>query len=58
MLANVKPTFSWVRLPQRVPVRIHLDKVPANVTLLTGCTATVTVRDGTVHHPFNLLAWR
>jgi len=58
MLANVNPTFSWVRLAQRVPVRIHLDEVPANVRLLTGRTATVTVQNGTVHHPFNLLAWR
>jgi len=58
MLANVNPTFSWVRLAQRVPVRIRLEEVPANVTLLMGRTATVTVQNGTVHHPFDLLAWR
>jgi len=58
MLANVNPTFSWVRLAQRVPVRIRLDETPANVTLLTGRTATVTVQNGTVHHPFDILAWR
>jgi len=28
-LANVNPSFNWVRLAQRVPVRIHIDKVPA-----------------------------
>lgn len=43
LLANVNPTFSWVRLPQRVPVRIALDHVPAGVRVVTGLTATVTV---------------
>ncbi len=43
LLANVNPTFSWVRLAQRVPVRIALDRVPANVRLVTGRTATVVI---------------
>jgi RND family efflux transporter MFP subunit len=43
LLANVNPTFSWVRLAQRVPVRIELDHVPAAVRLVTGRTATVEV---------------
>jgi len=43
LLANVNPTFSWVRLAQRVPVRITLDHVPDNVTLIAGRTATVTL---------------
>lgn len=43
MLANVNPTFSWVRLAQRVPVRIALDHVPAGVRLVAGRTATVVV---------------
>jgi multidrug resistance efflux pump len=43
LLANVNPTFSWVRLAQRVPVRITLDRVPADVRLVTGRTATVLV---------------
>jgi multidrug resistance efflux pump len=43
LLANVNPTFSWVRLAQRVPVRIALDHVPANVRMVTGRTATVVV---------------
>jgi multidrug resistance efflux pump len=43
LLANVNPTFSWVRLAQRVPVRIALDHVPANVRLVTGRTATVVI---------------
>jgi len=40
---NVNPTFSWVRLAQRVPVRIALDHVPPDVRLVTGRTATVVV---------------
>jgi multidrug resistance efflux pump len=43
LLANVNPTFSWVRLAQRVPVRIAIDRVPEGVRLLSGRTATVTV---------------
>jgi multidrug resistance efflux pump len=43
LLANVNPTFSWVRLAQRIPVRIALDHVPAGVRLATGRTATVEV---------------
>ena len=42
MLPNVNPTFSWVRLAQRIPVRIALDKVPAGVRLIAGRTASVT----------------
>lgn len=43
MLANVSPTFSWVRLAQRVPVRIHIDKIPQGITLVSGTTCTVTL---------------
>jgi multidrug resistance efflux pump len=43
LLANVNPTFSWVRLAQRVPVRIAVDHVPDGVRLVTGRTATVVV---------------
>ena len=46
LLANVNPTFSWVRLAQRVPVRIALDHVPNDVRLVTGRTATVVVLPG------------
>jgi len=44
LLANVNPTFSWVRLAQRIPVRIHIDKVPDNVLLSAGMTCTVIVK--------------
>jgi RND family efflux transporter MFP subunit len=43
LLANVNPTFTWVRLAQRVPVRIQLDHVPAGVRLIAGLTATVQI---------------
>jgi multidrug resistance efflux pump len=43
LLANVTPTFSWVRLAQRIPIRIAIDKVPDTVKLVVGQTATVAV---------------
>jgi multidrug resistance efflux pump len=45
LLPNVNPTFNWVRLAQRVPVRVALDGVPINVRLVSGRTATVSVQD-------------
>jgi RND family efflux transporter MFP subunit len=45
LIANVNPTFSWVRLAQRIPVRIAIDKVPAGITLSAGMTATVVVTE-------------
>ncbi|MFZ5784420.1 MAG: efflux RND transporter periplasmic adaptor subunit [Pseudomonadota bacterium] len=42
-LANINPNFTWVRLAQRVPVRIALGKVPPDVRLVAGLTATVTI---------------
>ena len=44
LLPQVEPTFSWVRLAQRIPVRIALDEVPTNLDLSAGMTATVRVR--------------
>ncbi len=43
LIADVNPTFNWVRLAQRVPVRIHLDHVPDSVVLAAGITCTVIV---------------
>ncbi|HEX3864555.1 MAG TPA: efflux transporter periplasmic adaptor subunit, partial [Stellaceae bacterium] len=43
LLANVNPTFSWVRLAQRIPVRIALDPLPKGVLLVAGRTATVDI---------------
>jgi multidrug resistance efflux pump len=42
-VANVNPIFTWVRLAQRIPVRIHIDEVPPNVVLSAGMTATVEI---------------
>jgi len=41
----VNPTFNWVRLAQRIPVRIKLDQVPDDIRLSAGMTASVTVGD-------------
>jgi len=45
LLAEVEPTFNWVRLAQRIPVRIKLDQVPEGVTLSAGMTASVQVHE-------------
>ena len=42
-LPNVTATFSWVRLAQRIPVRIKIDRVPSDVELAAGMTATVEI---------------
>jgi RND family efflux transporter MFP subunit len=44
-LPNVDPIYTWVRLAQRVPVRIEIDAVPPDVPLVSGMTATVTIRN-------------
>jgi RND family efflux transporter MFP subunit len=46
LLADVNPTFNWVRLAQRVPVRIRIDQVPEGVVLSAGTTCTVVVQPG------------
>lgn len=43
LLANVNPTFSWVRLAQRIPVRVAIDRMPAGAELVVGRTATVEI---------------
>lgn len=42
-LASVNPIFTWVRLTQRIPVRIQIDQVPDGVRLVAGMTAAVQV---------------
>ncbi len=44
LLPTVEPTFSWVRLAQRIPVRVKLLEVPGDIRLIAGRTATVTIR--------------
>ena len=47
LLPSVKPVFQWIRLAQRIPVRIKLDKLPENVKLRFGLTASVMVLKST-----------
>ena len=47
LLPTISPTFEWIRLAQRIPVRIHLDKVPEDIKLRVGTTASVLVMTGT-----------
>jgi multidrug resistance efflux pump len=62
-LPNVDPVYTWVRLAQRVPVRIRITDIPAGVPLVSGMTATVTIRSpeapkngGWLHQRFASLA--
>jgi len=47
-LPNVNPVFTWVRLAQRVPIRIAIDEVPPGIPLVSGLSATVTIREDAV----------
>lgn len=47
LLPNVSPTFQWIRLAQRIPVRIKLDAIPENVQLRVGTSASVMI----IKHP-------
>jgi multidrug resistance efflux pump len=46
LLPSISPTFEWIRLAQRVPVRVHLENVPEGVELRVGTTASVLVMTG------------
>jgi multidrug resistance efflux pump len=48
-VANVNPIFTWVRLAQRIPVRILVDQVPPGIVLAAGMTATVEIDDRARH---------
>jgi multidrug resistance efflux pump len=45
-LPNVDPIFTWVRLAQRIPVRIKIERVPPEVSLVAGMTCGVSVVGG------------
>jgi multidrug resistance efflux pump len=47
LLPRVKPTFEWIRLAQRIPVRVDLETIPEGVELRVGTTASVLVRTST-----------
>jgi len=44
LVPQIQPTFDWIRLPQRVPVRIRLVEVPEDIQLVSGMTASVAIR--------------
>jgi multidrug resistance efflux pump len=44
LLASVDPNFEWIRLAQRIPVRIALEKLPDDLELVAGMSATVVIR--------------
>jgi multidrug resistance efflux pump len=46
-LPSVQPTFEWIRLAQRIPVMVRIEKVPDNIKLRAGTTASVVVITGT-----------
>lgn len=47
LLPSVKPTFEWIRLAQRLPVAVRIEKLPDNIKLRAGTTASVVVMTGT-----------
>ena len=47
LLPSVDPTFEWIRLAQRIPVRVHMINVPEKIKLRIGTTASVLVRTNT-----------
>lgn len=51
LLPNVNPVFSWVRLAQRIPVRVVLDSAPSDLRLVAGRTATVTILEPAAASP-------
>ncbi|MDN7715275.1 efflux RND transporter periplasmic adaptor subunit [Burkholderia gladioli] len=51
LLPNVNPAFSWVRLAQRIPVRVALDEVPDDFRMIAGRTATVAIRAPDAREP-------
>ena len=44
LVPQIEPTFDWVRLPQRVPVRIFLQELPEGIQLISGMTASVAIK--------------
>lgn len=50
LLPDVNPTFNWVRLAQRIPVRVRIDHVPSGLRLVAGQTATVAIEPGPGAH--------
>ena len=43
VVPSIEPTFDWVRLAQRVPVKIRILEVPDGVRLISGTTASISI---------------
>lgn len=50
LLANVNPIFTWVRLAQRIPVRIHIDSIPKGMEISAGMTCSVSILPSKSRH--------
>src|SRR3954447_1758503 len=48
LLSSINPTFTWVRLAQRIPVSLHITHVPPGVLISAGMTCTVVMKEGAV----------
>ena len=46
LLSSINPTFTWVRLAQRIPVSLHITHVPPGVVISAGMTCTVVMKEG------------
>ena len=46
LLSSINPTFTWVRLAQRIPVRVQITHVPPGVLVSAGMTCTVAMKEG------------
>ena len=47
LLSSINPTFTWVRLAQRIPVSVHITHVPPGVLISAGMTCTIVIKEGT-----------
>jgi len=56
-LQDVSPVFTWVRLAQRIPVRIHLDRIPPGVLLAAGMTCSIDVGPEATQRRRRLVSW-
>lgn len=56
-LQDVSPIFTWVRLAQRIPVRVHLDHVPPSIILSAGMTASIAVGAASAGPHGRLASW-
>ncbi len=43
LLPNVNPNFQWIRLAQRIPVKVKLNSIPEDLQLRVGMTASIKI---------------